>query len=252
MESWRASLASGDNESAWNLFIERYRSLIFAVIRRTLKDEEDVEDVFSEVCANLSENSLSLIASQPESGRARFSTWLVTVVHHRAIDWIRHREGRRRFSSPDGLSARQEQIFHRVVREQRSHAEAYELLRQRDDVDLPFGEFLKEVRATYKIINADGRGVGRYFPGPPIELIRAEMDPEASAMLLDDSEQLSQAMRILPEDERLAVRLFVVDELGAAAVAKIVGWPNAKAVYNRVSRALERLRRELESHGGRP
>ena len=249
MEAWREKLQSGDTDAAWNLFIERYRNLIFAVIRRTLKDEDDIADVFSDVCADLSDHSLSLIAKQPESGKARFSTWLVTVVHHRAIDWVRHREGRRRIVVPNGLTPLQHEIFHRVVAEHRSHAEAYELIRQRTPSSLSFGDFLKEVTATYKVLDTNHKGVGRYFPGPPIEIVKAEPDPHSALLLTESSEQLSRAMQALSPDERLAVQLFIVDELSAASVATIVGWPNAKAVYNRVSRALERLRRELETLG---
>jgi RNA polymerase sigma factor (sigma-70 family) len=249
MEAWREKLAAGDSDAAWNLFIERYRNLIFAVIRRTLKDEDDIADVFSDVCADLSDNNLSRIAKQPEAGKARFSTWLVTVVHHRAIDWVRHREGRRRIVIPDGLSPLQQEIFTRVVAEHRSHAEAYELIRQRSNASLAFGDFLKEVAATYKVLDASGKAVGRYFPGPPLEIVKAEPDPHSALLLNESSEQLSRAMQVLSPDERLAVQLFVVDELAAASVATIVGWPNAKSVYNRVSRALDRLRRELELLG---
>jgi DNA-directed RNA polymerase specialized sigma24 family protein len=60
---------------------------------------------------------------------------------------------------------------------------------------------------------------------------------------------INAALQTLPPDERLAVQLFVVDGIPAASVAKIVGWPNSKTVYNRVSRAVARLRPELERLG---
>jgi DNA-directed RNA polymerase specialized sigma24 family protein len=41
----------------------------------------------------------------------------------------------------------------------------------------------------------------------------------------------------------------VLDELPAEAVAKVIGLPNAKAVYNRVYRALAVLREQLEQAG---
>jgi hypothetical protein len=47
----------------------------------------------------------------------------------------------------------------------------------------------------------------------------------------------------------MAVQLFIIDEIDAATVARTVGWPNAKAVYNRVHRALDRLRSEVERLG---
>jgi DNA-directed RNA polymerase specialized sigma24 family protein len=48
---------------------------------------------------------------------------------------------------------------------------------------------------------------------------------------------------------RLAVELFVVERMSAADVARTVGWPNSKAVYNRVYRALATLKARLESEG---
>jgi DNA-directed RNA polymerase specialized sigma24 family protein len=45
--------------------------------------------------------------------------------------------------------------------------------------------------------------------------------------------------------DRVAVQFYVVDELPAADIARIVGLPNAKAVYNRVYRALAALRERL-------
>ena len=59
----------------------------------------------------------------------------------------------------------------------------------------------------------------------------------------------SSARNRCRRDERLAVQLFVVDEMPAAEVARTVGWRNAKAVYNRVYRALGTLGQGLERQG---
>ena len=59
------------------------------------------------------------------------------------------------------------------------------------------------------------------------------LDP---AVLGEVAPRLDALLGDLPADERLAVRLFVVEDLPAAEVARVVGWPNAKAVYNRVRR----------------
>jgi DNA-directed RNA polymerase specialized sigma24 family protein len=50
-------------------------------------------------------------------------------------------------------------------------------------------------------------------------------------------------------DDRLAIQLFVVDDLPAADVARVLGFPSAKTVYNRVYRALADLRARLERAG---
>lgn len=250
METWRAKLSLGDSAGAWNDFIARYERLIRAVVRRSVSDEDDVADVFAEICADLSAHGLALPAAHLDSGRARFSTWLVTVVNHRTIDWIRRRDGRRRVAQPAGLSDLQRQIFNSLVIDRRSHAESYELIQQRTVDRLSFREFMKEVTATYRALGGGGdTAIGRFFPGPPDALGESEPDPSDALLASERADQMSAALAGLAEDERLAVQLFVVDGLAAASVAKIVGWPDPKAVYNRVSRALKRLRPELERLG---
>lgn len=247
MDVWRATLANGDPTKAWDLFIVRYRRLILSVIRRSIADADDVSDVFGEVCADLSSDNFRRIAGHTDSGKARFSTWLVTVVHHRTIDWIRHRDGRRRIAVPAGLSPLQEKIFNRVICEQHSHVAAYELIRQQPDSNLTFRAFMKEVTATFQTLErVSGKTVTKYFPGQPATIEQAQPGPDDVLMSSDSSDKLHAALETLSPEERLAVQLFVVDEMPADAVARTVGWPNAKSVYNRVYRALGVLRRELQ------
>src|SRR5438046_8658914 len=88
MEGWAAELASGRPDAAWDLFLDRYRRLIFAAIRHYAQDYDDVMDVFARVCEALREDGLRRLRSyvdQPEN-RARFSPWLVTVVSHSTLD----------------------------------------------------------------------------------------------------------------------------------------------------------------------
>ena len=250
MESWRAKLSAGITEGAWDEFITRYRRLILATIRRTLGDDDDVVDVFAEVCANLSANGLALLQRHDEAAGARFSTWLVAVVHHQTIDWVRHLEGRHRVRAPAGLSSLQQQIFQHVFDERRSHVEAYELIRQGAASDLTFGAFIREVTNTYRVVErVRGKAAMHYFAGPPIISQQIDETPEDAAIAAESQSQLMTVLEILTPDERLAVQLFVVDEVSADRVARIVGWPNAKAVYNRVYRALAELRKELERRG---
>jgi RNA polymerase sigma factor (sigma-70 family) len=53
----------------------------------------------------------------------------------------------------------------------------------------------------------------------------------------------------LSAEDRAAVELYVVEELPAADVARILGLPNAKAVHNRVYRALAAVRARLAHVG---
>jgi RNA polymerase sigma factor (sigma-70 family) len=251
LDPWVAELRRGRSDAAWDLFLDRYRRLIFAAIRHYAQDYDDVMDVFAQVCESLREADLKRLRSYVEqpSHSARFSTWLVTVVRHLTVDWFRHRDGRRRLSSvAAGLPPLRRRIFEHVFLHKRSHVEAYELMRSADSVDLSFGQFLIEVSATYRAV-ADGRR-GRILrelggPAPPLAETEDEVDSTT-----DRREELEDALGCLTPDERVAVQLYVVEEMPAESVAKVVGWPNAKAVYNHVYRALAAMRSRLSTLDG--
>src|SRR5690606_17010413 len=116
---------------------------MLATIRRSIEEEEDL-DAFAHVCHALSADSLARLRRYRtyEPRRARFSTWLVTVIHNLAIDWVRQRDGRRRVRVPQSLAPFQQEIFVRVFVEQRSHTEAFEILRTGRS-DLTFSTFLR-------------------------------------------------------------------------------------------------------------
>ena len=60
---------------------------------------------------------------------------------------------------------------------------------------------------------------------------------------------LARALERLPPEDRLAVQLYVVDEMPADQVARVLGYPNTKTVYNRVYRALGAIRTHLAQAG---
>ena len=253
MEDWAAELQQGRPEAAWDLFVGRYRRLIFAGIRHYAQDYDDVMDVFARVCESLREDDLRRLRSWIEQAehRARFSTWLVTVVRHLTVDWFRHRDGRRRLSAvAEGLPALRRRIFEHVFLDHKSHVETYELLRAGEVPALSFREFQAELRATYRAVT-DGRRGGllrELGAAPPPE---AEPAAPAGADAPESRAELERALGSLTAEDRAAVQLYVIDELPAEAVAKVLGLPNAKAAYNRVYRALAALREGLEQAGFR-
>ncbi len=250
MEPWQAELERSRFDASWDLFLDRYRRLIFSAIRHYAQDYDDVMDVFARVCEALREDDLRRlrIYLQQPVHRARFSTWLVTVIRHLTVDWFRHRDGRSRLSTVAAqLPPIRRKIFEHVFLNKRSHVETYELLRGTECADLSFGQFLAEVSATYRAVGDGRRGrILTELAGsiPPV----TEADDEA-ATISERREELERALSSLSAEERVAVELYVMEEMPAEAVAKVVGWPNAKAVYNHVYRALAAMRQRLEQAG---
>ena len=250
MDSWREKLLAGQVDSAWKEFIAEHERLIRATIRRTLGDDDDTEDVFSEVCSSLSNDGMARLSRHDESRDAKLSTWLVTVVHHCSIDWVRRRDGRHRLRAPSGLSALQMKIFSHVFVRGRSHVETFEEMRNHDGLTLKFGEFLRELSATYRRVEASrGRAAMTSFARAPFVSDETTESVEGEILRAETGSRLAASLSVLDADERLAVQLFVIDDMPAERVASIVGWPNAKSVYNRVYRALAAVKKELERSG---
>jgi RNA polymerase sigma factor (sigma-70 family) len=250
VEPWRARLEAGDTDAAWTLFLARYHRLVGATIARCISEEEDARDVFAHVCERLADHNLARLRRFLESPapRAKFSTWLVVVVRNLAIDWRRARDGRHRPTPPPGLSPIRERIYQNVLVERQSHAEAYERVCGGEQGALTFSEFVREIAATYRAVDSRRWSHLALLHGTMLD------DPRPSESAIDRIERseerarLAQAMAQLSEQERAAIQLFVVEDRAAAEVAERVGWPNAKAVYNRVHRALAAIRTHLAAH----
>ena len=251
MEPWAVTLDAGDSQAAWDLFVERYRRLIFAAIRHYTAEHDEVMDVFAQVCEALRADDLARLRRwlATPAHTARFSTWLVTVVRNLTVDWFRHREGRKRLSTvASSLPPLERQIFEHVFTQGRSHVEAYELLRAGAHAQLSFAAYLEALRATYRAVaSRRKRGLMAELAGPPPP--QEEALSEDPVVLSEQRAALEAALATLPADDRLVVHLFVTEELSAEQVAQVVGLPNAKAVYNRAYRALSDLRALLERAG---
>lgn len=257
MEDWVAELQRGRSDAAWDLFLGRYRRLIFAAIRHYAQDYDDVMDVFARACEALREDGFRRLrgwVEQPDH-RARFSTWLVTVVRHLTVDWFRHRDGRRRLSAvAEQLPPLRRRIFEHVFLDHRSHIEAYELIHACEAPRLSFREFLAELRATYLAVTDGRRGgllreLGQTKDAP--EEAFGEPTGPGATEAAEQSHFVERALGVLNPEDRLIVELYVLEQLPAEAVARVLGLANPKAVYNRAYRALAVVREELERAGVR-
>ena len=147
-------LREGDAEEAWTLFVDCYRRLIFAVIRRYATEADEMMDLFAHICGQLREHDLARLRRYRHDSvrRAAFSTWLVVVLRNLIVDWYRQRDGRPRRSPPAGLTPLGLAIYQRVFVEGRAHADTYELIRQHSDPLLIHGDFLRELRVVHRVV----------------------------------------------------------------------------------------------------
>lgn len=259
MEAWQTELTRGRPEAAWDRFLDRYRRLIFAAIRHYVRDHDDLMDVFTRVCEALREDDLRRLrswaagAAGGDGRRARFSTWLVVVVHNLTVDWLRARDGRPRApAGTAGLTPLQRAIYDDVFVQGLLPAEAYERIRARHAPDLRFGPFLKELQAVHRVMGEATSALRLPVASPADRSMGTERsvtegpDPAAAGEVRRIA---AAAMEGLAPEDRAAVQLYVMEGLDAAEVARLLGLRSAKAVYNRVYRALALIRDRLEAAG---
>ena len=115
-------IRAGDRTAVDDLY-ERFRRPAFALARRILADDSLAEDVLQEVF-------LSVWRDPGAYDRARgsFSSWLLAVVHHKAVDVVRREESQRRrqtlaeeelvLAEPVAARDVEEEAWARVVAEQ--------------------------------------------------------------------------------------------------------------------------------------
>ena len=251
MDDWITELRRGNSDVAWDLFVDRYRRVIFAGIHHYAHDPDDAADIFAWVCEALRADDLHRLRRYAEQAghTASVTTWLVTVVRHLTIDWFRHRDGRRHLSLiAEALPPLRGRIFELVYLDRHPHVEAYELICTSLAPELTFTQFLAELRMTHETVTTGHYGhVVRAMTAqsPDTERVQAPSSGETA----ERRAVLEDAVHSLDTSERRAVDLYVVEERPAATVATMLGLPNAKAVYNRVYRALGVLRERLEKAG---
>src|SRR4051794_5328115 len=86
-------IRAGDRGAVDDLY-ERFRRPAFALARRILADDVLAEDVLQEVFLSVWRDP-----SAYERGRGSVASWLLAVVHHKAVDAVRREESQRRRQS---------------------------------------------------------------------------------------------------------------------------------------------------------
>jgi RNA polymerase sigma-70 factor (ECF subfamily) len=91
------ALAAEGDGSALEALYARYGRVSYALARRILADEQLARDVVQEVFLTVWRD-----ATRYDASRGGFSTWLLTMTHHKAVDAVRREEALRRRRAPAG------------------------------------------------------------------------------------------------------------------------------------------------------
>lgn len=83
-------LRAGDRTAVEDLY-QRFRRPAFALARRILADDALAEDVLQDVFLTVWRDPAAF-----DRARGSFSSWLLAMVHHKAVDAVRREESQRR------------------------------------------------------------------------------------------------------------------------------------------------------------
>lgn len=93
-----ARVSEGDGPAIEALY-RRYGRPCYGLARRILTDDQFAQDVVQEVFLTVWRD-----ASKFDTARGSFSSWLLTMTHHKAVDAVRREENlRKRRAAPDAL-----------------------------------------------------------------------------------------------------------------------------------------------------
>ena len=115
-------IRAGDRGAVDELY-DRYSRPAFALARRILADEVLAEDVVQDVFLSVWRDPGAF-----DAGRGSFSSWLMAMVHHKAVDAVRREESHRRrqtraeedlaLSTPTSTRDVEDEAWSRVVSDQ--------------------------------------------------------------------------------------------------------------------------------------
>jgi RNA polymerase sigma factor (sigma-70 family) len=257
-----ASRAAAGSLLAWHEFVERYTGLINHTLRHILRDEEEVASVYVQVLERLYRGRLAQYR-----GESRLSTWLVLVARSAALDRLRQRRGRRqepaelvrmgeatrelyRLHFENGLTL--EAIRHRLRAAGRpvDTLEA-DLGRLRDAMSPARRRRLDYEQSARAVTARSGREL-EYFENQRQESrVRMEaMNPEQILTEKEDLRVLSRvrnAMATLDPADREILALRFARGFSAREIAEQLGLESPRRAFTRLSTALRRVRRALET-----
>lgn len=254
----------GGSTAHWHAFVDRYAGLIYSVVRRQLfvEDEDEVRTVFADILEALYRGKLAEFR-----GSSELSTWLIVVSRGKALDHLRHLQGRRKM--PQGyetLSAFEQQVFrlhhveglgfdavihslHSAGMRGTAEMVAHAVMKIEATLDKHYLRRLESDAKAPALGVVSGRLLD-YMAHVNIERDRAGDEAPDEGLERGEVEQMAKRVRELlgelSEEEQEVVRLRYEEGWTAQRIAEERGLPGQRRVYTILDGALRKLRRLLE------
>ena len=246
-------LSSADAGPAWVEFLDRYSALIIQTASQFEYRQDRSSECFLYVCEQLNEDGFRRLLKFNTKRKAKFKTWLGTVVFNLCVDWHRREFGRATLLPAISALPAFDRAVYRMVIEQGMNKEASFQMLRADFPDLTRELVESAVIRVYSLLTPRQRwnvtirnrrgqlARGRFSEDSVQHLPDPGTGPEAQAQIQQDIETLQDAMVLLPARQRLLLRLRFQEGLSLRKIAELTQLGDTNRAWRHIQAALKAL-----------
>jgi DNA-directed RNA polymerase specialized sigma24 family protein len=249
-----------DPEGGYSELLDRYTPVILRMIRRFLKDPDDIMETYTAICERLRGSDFQALRNFRIN--SELTPWLSVVVANACRDRFRKQ---RVVSAPQSvitkLSDRQKHVFKYYYQEQMQHDDIAELVKSKHRIPCTTADVMRDVQHINGLLSVNKRwhllsALRANRPTVSFEdLAAAGIQPVDKSTLLeaqgdgvdeDNIAQLQKAISYLDAEDQLLIQLRYEEGMRASQIAKVMKFDNQKYVYTRLRTIVNRLRRHMD------
>jgi len=248
-----------DPEGAFTELLDRYTPELVRMIRRHVRDTDDVMEVYTAICERLSANDYQSLRRFRKDGA--LLPWLGVVAANAARDLFRKR---RATSIPKSVLAKLDEkeqwIFRYHYMERMPHEDIAEIVSGKHGLPCTALEVVRAIGKINDLLSIKKRWLllcALNANRPPLsidELSEIGYHPAApdDFAALEEAlrernriERLTQALKTLSSNDQLMVMLRFEQGMSAIEIAKVMRLESHKYVYTRLRTIIARLRKQM-------
>ncbi len=233
--------------------------LIERISMKRFSEDHLAHECYSYILSQLEKDDCNRI--RKFRGESKLTTFLHTVINKLAIDFVRHKFGRKRFPKPvSNLGTFAEHVFDLVCWKEFSYEEAFaiiscnggfpgsyqDFLRKTDPIrDIPCNKKEKEKTFSGFDIDAVSLEDAEVDEANPLELLLENLEDEKRIRAV---RVLKAEIQSLSEEDRILFKLRFESDLSYEKASKVLGISVAK-VKRRLNKMMIRLKKALLKEG---
>jgi RNA polymerase sigma factor (sigma-70 family) len=252
-------LSSVDAGTAWVEFLQLYSPLIMHSASQFVYEQDRINDCFLYVCEQLNDNGFRRLLTFDTAGRAKFPTWLGSVVFNLCVDWHRREYGRATLAPAiSALPAFDQSVYRLVIEQGLDKESTFQILRA-DFPDLTRELIANAAARVFSLLTPRQRwqigvrnrgrrqGSGEADQGLIERLPDPGFGPATEAQREQELESLQQAFAHLPAHQRLLLYLRFEQGLSLKKIAQVQQLGDSNRVWRHIQSAIDALYQHMRS-----